>query len=393
MELKIPLLALLTTTVVSQTVESGFNQNGTSGTPLEGNSQGSCGPNGCVSTEILDSGHQNNPEISVQPQIPINSDSPGFIQHFEAGAILENVDSTDASSGVQVVGGGKCQCTQTSGFIQHFEAGAIYENVDSNGTSSGVQVAGGGDDSQKFGSGFNQTGTASSNPEQHRNAGNTGTWVCIQDNVQSTIANNGQTPEFLQIYVDGNVDSNGKQVEGLRRCQCQCNSVSVINQSFGPNNAGGVSSTTIIQTNPDGSYTQTFGTGFVQNIAGRPSSSTPVQDSFGPGSTFHQAFGPGGTFQKAFGPGGTFNIAKKQVQQLDHQDHNIPSLVQSITTINKGQHIVNQVYNGRKKRQTRILSKISRYSHPPRNPHQGSGQIPASGNLNQGSGFNQYYEP
>ena len=43
-------------TLCSQTVESGFNQNGTSGTPLEGNSQGSCGPNGCVSTEILDSG-------------------------------------------------------------------------------------------------------------------------------------------------------------------------------------------------------------------------------------------------------------------------------------------------------------------------------------------------
>ena len=43
-------------TLCSQTVESGFNQYGTSETPLEGNSQGSCGPNGCASTVILDSG-------------------------------------------------------------------------------------------------------------------------------------------------------------------------------------------------------------------------------------------------------------------------------------------------------------------------------------------------
>ena len=43
-------------TLCSQPVESGFNQYGTSETPLEGNSQGSCGPNGCASTVILDSG-------------------------------------------------------------------------------------------------------------------------------------------------------------------------------------------------------------------------------------------------------------------------------------------------------------------------------------------------
>ena len=46
----------LSFTLCSQTVESGFNQYGTSETPLEGNSQGSCGPNGCASTVILDSG-------------------------------------------------------------------------------------------------------------------------------------------------------------------------------------------------------------------------------------------------------------------------------------------------------------------------------------------------